>query len=56
MASSEPLPLDAIEGLVPALLKVYALVHEISNAKGVRQESATSPQELVEAVRAYIRN
>lgn len=50
MASDEPLPLAAIEGLVPALLKVYSLVHEVSYETREPLPTRPSPQELVEAV------
>lgn len=51
MSDMEPLPIAAIEGLVPALLRVYALVHEISATPDFqRRENPTLPQELVDAV------
>lgn len=50
MASEDPLPLSAIEGLVPALLRVYSLVHEVSYDTREPLETRSTPQELVEAV------
>jgi hypothetical protein len=51
METDDPLPLSAIEGLVPALLKVYSLVHEVSYETREPLSTRPTPQELVEAVR-----
>jgi hypothetical protein len=44
---AHPLPTPAINGLVPALLRVYALAHDPSSAP----VTATSTKELKDAVR-----
>jgi hypothetical protein len=45
--AAHPLPASAISGLVPALLRVYALAHDPSNAP----VTATNTKELKDAVR-----
>jgi hypothetical protein len=50
MASEDPFPLDVVEGLVPALLRVYSLVHGLSYETGKPLDRIPSPQELVDAV------
>ena len=48
---SHPLPASAINGLVPALLRVYALAHDPSDAP----VTATSSKELKDAVWTFAR-
>jgi hypothetical protein len=52
MASDDPFPTSTVEGLVPALLRVYSLVHGISYMTIKPLETPPTPQEIVEAVRA----
>jgi hypothetical protein len=52
MASDDPFPTSTVEGLVPALLRVYSLVHDISYTTRKPLETTPTPQEIVEAVRA----
>ncbi|PVG02215.1 hypothetical protein CPB86DRAFT_804892 [Serendipita vermifera] len=49
MASEDPFPLDVVEGLVPALLRVYSLVHGVSYESGKPLDKPPTPQELVDA-------
>jgi len=56
MASDEPFPISTVEGLVPALLRVYSLVHDISYTTGKPLETPPTPQEIVEAVRGESKN
>lgn len=52
MASDDPFPTSTVEGLIPALLRVYSLVHDLSYTTRKPLETTPTPQEIVEAVRA----
>ncbi|KIM28810.1 hypothetical protein M408DRAFT_23467 [Serendipita vermifera MAFF 305830] len=49
MASDDPFPISTVEGLVPAVLRVYSLIHDISYTTRKPLETGPTPQEIVEA-------
>ncbi|CAG7846675.1 SubName: Full=Uncharacterized protein {ECO:0000313/EMBL:CCA77788.1} [Serendipita indica DSM 11827] len=49
MATENPFPLSSLEGLIPSLLKVYAMVNDVPYNANEEGHTPTTAQQLVEA-------